>query len=285
MVAWGRSMRNFAMLVMVATLCGGAWAQKPETPLAFRDDFISALKAADPAMKIEITDTLGLKIGHELPLGSFVTLDNSYQRYLADPSHRSDIFAQMIRQVRDVLNPPPEYADAKQRLIAMPRPRDYLKGLPVAISEKDTLTSRPFVGDLILVLMIDGDERLEAVSAGRLAKLGLDTDGAFKLAAENLPKRLGELHQEKVGPILYTNAKSGIAVALLGLPDACTKSPDSQQLVLVANREYFYSVPTADKAAVDQLTNVARGMIRDGVSLSHALIECRAGVWRETPIF
>jgi hypothetical protein len=136
----------------------------------------------------------------------------------------------------------------------------------------------------MLVLMIDGDGRLETVAGQRLAKLGLDVDAAFKLAAENLPRRLGKLHEEKVDAVLYTNAESGVAVATLGLPDACTKSPASQRFVFVAAKEYFFSAAAGDKAGVAQLQQAARGMIAARESLSTVLLECRAGTWLAVPV-
>lgn len=270
----------FAFIGALA-LATPAFAQSVISSAEFRDGYIAALREADPTLKIEVVDDATVKFGRGDPLEFSTYLDRAYRDYRDDPAEKNKLINDLVR-VNIRLASGDIDAPASDRLIAMLRPLNYAPG--VADAGKDNPISRPFAGDLRVYLMMDNPETLSSVSREMLANLKLSEDQAFTLALKNLPGRLGELYIETMDDFRYVNAESGLAVATLVAPSACTTDKSSQRLVFVADRSYFLEADMSNTAGVAAVRKVARGMIRDGVSMSATLLRCSGGAWSAVPI-
>jgi hypothetical protein len=261
--------------LLVAIACIGTATAQPLSREGFRDSYIAAITQAEPWAKAvpDPSDPAVVKVTRPDAEEFTAFLDNAYRDYLNDPSELDSV---LDRHVRLGLGKSADFDAAlvKDTLVLLPRSREIL----VQAAEYDFL-HRPFVGDLIMVIMIDGKETLRYATKPDLEKLGLSTEAAFDIAASNVLTRVGRVDTENEAGIDVTGAESGLAPGLLFVPGFCAAgTPD--RTFLVADRFYFFSVPSADASARAALARVLRGMTLDGASLSTTLIECKAGVWR-----
>lgn len=271
-------MRNWVLGVVALGLAMDAQAQTQRAlPMTgFRDAFIAELKAEKPDVQAipDAADPARVRIlerpGDE-PI--VVYLDRAYSRYLDAPDQLNAVLRNLAGGAIG-LRGNPRAAAGPDRLIAMARPKTYAAGL----GKDDMLISRPVAGDLVAVLMMDDAVSLASVNDGELKRLGLSIDEAFALAAKNLPARIGKIDSQKVGDIDLVAAESGLALGLLAAPGFC-KANSEDRLYLAADRDYFFSARIDDARASAQFWFAARGIIRDGKSMSSVVIACQAGQW------
>jgi hypothetical protein len=129
------------------------------------------------------------------------------------------------------------------------------------------------------VLVIVGQDTIGYATSDTLNDLGIDRDAAFALAHKNLFVRIGPLDEVTEMGITTTGAATGLATGLLVAPGFCAAGKEDV-LVLVPDRNSFWSAPVSNASAVELLRRIARGMARSGDAMSETLLECRGGVWR-----
>lgn len=266
-------MRFLAVLFLSICLGAPALAQ-PLSRQAFRDAYVAVLKSQKPDIELQLPadDQTRLNVleNGEVDLTAF--LDNPYGDYVGDPQQLDDI---LHRHVRLLLGKSADFeAEATSTQLVVLLRADSL----LTTTNGYEFLRRPFVGDLLQVLMIDGTETLRYATPGDIERFGLTEEAAFDLARKNLRDRIGPVDTEEVQGITVFAADSGLAAGLPTLPEFCLAGQPGK-LILMAARAHFFSAPRERADVASALKDITRRMIADGASMSTTLIECQAGAW------
>lgn len=271
----GGRVRYLLVLIASLFLVGAADAQDLNRE-KFRNYYVGRLLAAEPdaVVRLDPDDPAVLHItrpGEEEPYAAF--LDNPYRDYLATPEAIEEI---VDHHARIALGRTPDFGAelTPDRLVVLVRPASMMLE-PFAAD----IIRRPFAGDLVEVLVIDGQDTIGYANKDTLEKLGLDRDAAFALAHKNLFVRMGPVDTGVESGITVTGAVSGLATGLLVAPGFCAEG-NEDVFVIVPDKNSFWSVPASDTRTVELLRRVLRGMVRRRETMSETIIECRGGVWR-----
>ena len=274
-------MKKCLVLIAALLLAAPAIAQQPMSIRDFRDAYVAALKKAAPDFAIETVDDSIVKYGKDKPPQSVAYMDRAYNDYRLDPSQRDNLIGDLVKMSLRAESGDME-AVKRDALVVMLRTLDYAQGAPSGAAAE--IIMRPFAGDLGMILMRDTPDALGTVGRSALKELGLSEDEAFAQAYKNLPVRLGKPHIETMNGFRYINAESGLAVGMLAAPGACAADKRDERVVFVADRSYYIEADLSNAQGVAAVRNVARGMIRDGASLSSTLIQCKDGKWSQIPL-
>lgn len=272
--------------MLVRSIIALAFAVSPQMAKAeavsaktFRDQLAETMLALKPGMCVKAVDDYTMHFGASAKdCESFVNIDNAYAEYQANPSEHDAIIKRYAESAVSLLSPKVQPERKPEQVVALLRPKTYTSQIP-----NDDSVSMSFAGDLNVYLMLDYVGARSLVTKKDLEKWKLSPGAAFDLARRNTRERLGQTATDIQEGIAMVSADSGLATGSLWLPDAC-KPDGPQRLILVADKEYYFSAEQTDIKAVAALKNVARGMIADGVSLSQTLLACSHGRWIEEPL-
>lgn len=267
-----------ALLLAIPAAPALAQTKMPETQ--FRDYVIARTTAKRADLKIEITGPLSFKVNE-----SAVNVGSGYSEYLNTPDHLSavaDKWSQIIIGTTSDAGMP-EKSDLEKRLVHVARNKAYLDMLKKeARGPGDAFVWRPIAGDMVAVLMVDGETTIATVTSGLLAKVGIATDEAWRLAGRNSETRLGQLQIGSVGangPVAIS-AASGLATGLLADENACASGPLADgAVVLVLDRDTFTIGRPEDPQSIGSFwayTQAARGKQQ---LASKTPMACKDGKW------
>lgn len=145
--------------------------------------------------------------------------------------------------------------------------------------------SRPFVGDLMLVYVVDMPNRVRTMNEHDRDALHLDADGLDTLARKNLQAAFPAVHLVAVdeGPLLTNDAGDDYDAALLALPSLW--QPLAHQLgSLVVTAPARNRVLASKKADVSKLREATdKAYSREEHSLSRTLFEWSPSGWKPLP--
>lgn len=259
----------FAMLALAP-----AWAQKILGPTEFRDRIAQAVSGLSPSVCVRAVDDYTLRFGpSEAECEGFINIDNGYRDYLAAPANLDAIVQRYLPIAAQIVNGPVAETNERERLVVVLRPRSYEQSVPAG-----ALVARPFLGDLMAVLMLDSPTHLTSITHERLAELSLSDDQAFELAAKNLRTRLGLVDRTQERGIEVIGAVSALISGTLWLGDGCTSNQE-ERLALLAGREYYFATDGRDADQRNFFLGFARHLIGQGDSISNTVLVCRSGHW------
>lgn len=268
-------MRYLLVLIASVWLAGAASAQELSQE-KFRDAYIARLLAMEPAATVTPDPNDVAKLGVTRPGEDDVILtflDNPYRDYLVAPEDMMEI---IDRHLRVTLGRSLDFSTAltADRLVVLARPAQMMRRPPT-----EEVVHQRFAGDLVEVLVIDGQDTIAYASNATLEELGLDRDAAFALARQNLLARVGPVDELVESGITVTSAESSLATGLLFAPGFCSAEQEDR-LVFVPDRNGFWWAPASNASAAQRLRRVASSMARAGESMSRTVLECRSGAWR-----
>jgi hypothetical protein len=267
---------RFILLLIASVFVTGAATAQELTREKFRQAYMDRVLQLEPAatVKPEAGDPLAVDVkrpGDETSYMAF--LDNAYRDHLEAPEE-TDLIIDRHARIALGLSPDSRAEVTPARLVVLARPAQMMRDPRAA-----TVVYRPFAGDLVEVLVIDGQDTIGYATNETLNDLGIDRDAAFALAHKNLFLRIGPVDEVTEMGITTTGAASGLATGLLVAPGFCVAGKEDV-LVLIRDRNAFWSAPVSNASAVELLRTIARGAARKGYTMSETIIECRGGVWR-----
>jgi hypothetical protein len=263
-------MRAMLLIAFLFGLPMQALAQGVLSPEQFRDSAAAAVRQVEPGADIEVDGPL--KLGILLPdgRGMSVPLDELYQVYLADPSSGASLATQWARMVvsRDL-----QGDEARDRIVALVRSRDMEPA-----SDNLAFTQfiiRPFIGDLVELLVIDGSESFSLVTRSRLAELGVSAEEAWRLSRINIRQRIGQARVEPfaVG-IIAISATHGLGPSALTDPAICQSADAEQRRFLVVDEE---TVLVADSRQGVDMPTLRDRLVQADATASRTILTCRQG--------
>ncbi len=267
-------MRGLILAMVLIGLAPMAMAQDVLAPEAFRDATIAAVRQHAPDAEIVTNDPLSFEVRRAGGETSTMNLDYAYSRYQSDPA----MMGQLIDRWSRIAAFGPEQAQARDRIIAVLRDRTTIERYSAAFASAprpSSLVHRPFIGDLVEVLVFDSAESIQYVTNLALEDLGVTPEEAWALAPVNLPARLGVVEEEQVATgVVVVGAASGIAPSALTFPTFCAAEESAHLQYLVPDREWYMVV---DRRTGADLTALRDLMVRTGETTSRTVMVCRDG--------
>ena len=253
------------------------------SPSDFRDAVASEIAKQHPHLCIEkpAPSTIEFGLNSQACNGAVMSTDYAYRQYLGDPRHLQTYVSGLTTVASssiEALSQKPFQPDPS-RLVVVIRPAAYTSTLGTGKAGNGGIW-RPFVGDLIAVLVQKDAELSRSLTAAQLKALGLTEPQAWNLALRNLRVQIGPLQRSAndQGAEAIT-ANSGLATSDLWLPEACVAGGPDFDAFVVARDTYFYADQRKPKAT-SMLAGYAAKLLQSGdETYSDTLISCIKGRW------
>lgn len=267
----------FIVFAFFAAGVASAYAQDLLSPREFRDAGVARIRTLAPDARVVLRDDLGVTVvrpGQAEGDGMQINFDNAYNFYRDDPSQLEFL---IDRWSRLAVDPPMERGI--DRIVSILRPQGHVDSYNQVLASAPRpmqLITRPFVGDLLQVMVFDSAEAVAYATEDQVSELGLSIEEAWILALVNIPTRMGEVEEtrvEELPGIVIVGAGNGIAPSNLIGPGFCAGA-NARNLVLVSDREGYLM---GEPAAADAFYGLADWLIRRGESASTTIMECREG--------
>lgn len=266
-------------LVLGAAACSPTIASAEGSVSEYRDRFVQRLAAEMPEVKARIVDADTVEL--IWPGGEKTEIDvaPSYEAWSQAPGERDHLLGRLVAGAKE--KGPDGLPPRADRLVAVVRSNTLLADLG---RDAGRLLTQPVAGDLIKVLAIDGDHVLRYATSEDLAALDLSEPEAWRVAGENLPKRIGPLRIEEIQGtgVLGVSAESGLAASLILNPKACgPEAPQGEdgQLIQLVDREFLALASRALPETFPAFWEFNAIVEKAGDGYSHTPITCRGGRW------
>ena len=217
----------------------------------------------------------GIRAGFSADSCDFqVYTKTAYFRYLGAPDQLDAILSEEVARVQAVMQQKATDDNFRERLVVQLRPKSFFSGL------KNPVVATRFAGDMYAVLMLDSPQTLEAVSVKQLTEQNLTEADAFQLGAANTRARMGQVVQDEFGDVSRLYSENGLISGQVWLPETCSGASVSTAYFL-----YDYNgvlrVTGDDIIGLSKLISYARNMVGNGTALSHTIVRCDSGVWKQ----
>jgi hypothetical protein len=282
----GELMSLRAVLVAFALLavsCSPRPNAQTLSPSDFRDAVASAIAKQHPQVCIEKPgpSTITFGLNRQACNAGVMSTDYVYRQYADDPLHL-EVYVRGLTTAAsssiETLNQKPFQPDPS-RLVVVIRPAVYASTLRTDKGDGGGIW-RPFVGDLIAVLVQKDAELSRSLTAAQLKSVGLTESQAWELALRNLRGQIGPLQRSAndQGAEVVT-ASSGLATSSLWLPEACSAGVPDFDAFVVTRDTYFYADQRKPEAT-SRLAGYVVQLLQSGEqTYSERLISCSNGHW------
>lgn len=249
----------------------------------FSDSVAAAIGQKHPDLCIKKHDSATIYIGRDEKACREVTISTTYvfEHYLSNPTQLrifvDGLTATANTAIESISQNLPEIESS--RIVFVIRPTAYVEYSP---NNKDLPGGvlRPFVGDLIILMVERNGEQARSLTFADLKRLGLSEDKAWTLALENVKAQIGALQTSpnSSGAEVVT-ATSGLAPSHLLLPGTCTPGGANFDAFLVSRDTYFYA-DQKSATATAMLAGYVAQLLKSGENTySNTLISCINGRW------
>jgi hypothetical protein len=264
-------LRAISVLAALAVTSCSKASNGQLTPSEFRDAVATSLSSKRHGLCMEKPDPSTIHVGREGKncREAILSTAYAYTQYLKDPTQLQPLVDKLASTA----------AFALDKGGQAPSKPDVDKNRAGGLW-------RPFVGDLILVLVENDPDKIQSLTAAELKLAGLTEDQAWKRASENLQTQIGPLQRSKnpQGAEIIT-ASSELAPSNLLLADACKSGGANFDAIIVSRDTYLYANQVVQSASAS-LTSYAEGKLKSGEEIySESLISCINGRWSASKLF
>jgi hypothetical protein len=270
----------FALLVVS---CSPQSRAQTLSPSDFRDAVASEIAKRHPDLCVEkpAPSTIAFGLDREACNGAVMSTDYAYRQYLGDPLRLQNYVGGLMAVASSAIETLSHKAfqPDPSRLAVVIRPAAYAATLHTDKGGGGGIW-RPFVGDLIAVLVQKDAELSRSLTPAQLKTLGLTEPRAWELALRNLRVQIGPLQRSAndQGAEAVT-ASSGLATSNLWLPEACSADGPDFDAFVVARDTYFYADQRKPRAT-SMLAGYAAQLLQSGEeTYSDTLMSCINGRW------
>ncbi|MBT9444265.1 MAG: hypothetical protein IV086_01050 [Hyphomonadaceae bacterium] len=269
-------------LVLVACSRPGSASAQTLSAAGFRDAVASEIVRQHPELCVEAVDENTLHLGRSRESCSEAVLNTNYvyHQYSADPTRLQTFVNGLTSTASAAIQSlgTGSFVPDRARLVMVVRPSAYRASMRATPGSPGGIW-RPFVGDLIAVVVQKDGEQSRSLTAEDLAVLRLTEEEAWNLAFTNLRAQIGALDRttNAQGAEVVT-ASSGLALSNLLLPETCRAGGGNFDAFVVDRATYFYAdqrVPSA----TSMLAGYAGQLLQTSETLSDQLISCIDGNW------
>jgi uncharacterized protein YtpQ (UPF0354 family) len=263
----GRQTTRFARLfASIACLAIGVLARAADDPSqrAFTDEYVVALRAALPGVKVESVKPLEVKV--TLPDGKSSTafLTNAYNDLQRDPSSRKAIIERQVASMVEV-SKPDEGLD-QRNIVPVIKDRAWMSETAKARQAASGGATfqhvyDDFNEDLVVVYAEDRPTNTHYFEEAALKKAGVERKDLRELAKENLRRILPDLEREEIGGVSLLSAGGDYDASLLLFDEIWTGDllkVKGEIVVAVPARNVLLFAPANDPARVEELEALVR---------------------------
>ncbi len=243
-------------------------------PQAFGNLLLQEMSQTLPDLRYEpIEDDFGVMVS--MPGTDFqgqAYFGNVYQAYLKQPDQLDDLIANYIHTLAQAAAAQAPQDTDIEKLVVLLRPQAYIE---VA---GDELITRPFTGDMCMVLMEDSSTSLRSIKAEDLSPIGLTEEDAFERALENLHHMIGPLTTEDLSGMKFVTAESGLALGQPILEARQTNAPP--KAIFIHDRNAYFEVTLDTPEAGEMLLQYADALMAREETFSNMVLFFEEGEWR-----
>ena len=279
MMAW----RWIAGVLAALVLSGAAFATEPESIEDFRAAYIAALNEASPGVQVEVVSSFTLAVTPQGGTASTVILDNVYSEYRRSPGARQDLIG---RHVRLILTEPTAGQQVNQGdLVLLVRSQAYVSEAQQTAAA--TLITRPFAGDMVLVLALNRPESFHMPPAADIRRaITTDERMLWRIAIANTRRLAGRYEftpVEGVEGVLYLQPAESLGPSVL-LDEALWGRPQIRALgpevVVLLLRSGVVLTGAANAAGLEMMQRMSQATADELPLLSPQLfVRGRRGAW------
>ncbi len=278
-MALGKWIGRVAVSLVVLGLAGPAWAGAMSR-IEFRLEVRDAIHRLAPKARIEMVgdDTLRVTPPKSKPDdGSSIFIGNAYERYLNQPDALEAIVDQMARTA---LTAGESAAIKPESLVILIRPVDYVTqpGL-----DKIKFLTRPFAGDFIEIIAVDGAETFQMTAADKVTPLFPDEASAWARAEDNTRAKMGRLEIETLEPGVWTvTNESSLALNFVDQPDAWKAhgvTMTGDPVAVFMQRNLLLLADSGDKERLERVAMFVHQIAGDPEVISTTIFTRHNGVW------
>ncbi|MEO0872057.1 MAG: hypothetical protein AAFY19_08895 [Pseudomonadota bacterium] len=273
-------MRRLTLLLLII-LGAPAAALAQMGALEFEKTFEAAFEERYPGQDLEKMGPFSFEVrgGDAGDVEFKVNIERAYEEYLFDPSNLESVLAKWLVIGDDLLA---EFdSNLADSLVAMPRPRAYLEYLKTEVPEGELPLYRDFVGDLVVILMVNSEDYLRGANLEDLETTGLAPDQAWQRAYGNAPKIMGQVSREfdREYSVMLTQADSALIAAKIADPDFCSSDdPLASEHILLLDRDLIASSRGGSEKAVLVFWIVFGQPLAEGALFSNTPFVCENGM-------
>jgi hypothetical protein len=278
-MAFERLMGRISVGLILLAFASPTWAgvmSKGEFRMELRD----AIVRLAPKAKVKMVDEDTLRVvppGSKPKDGSSVFVGNAYERYLNQPDALETIIGQMARTA---LENDKLAAATQDNLVVLIRPIDYITQPSF---EKIKFLTRPFAGDFIQIVAVDGEETFQMIAADQITPLFADEAAAWARAEANTRMKMGRMEIDTLEPGVWTitNASS-LALNFVNQPDTwrihgVTMTGDP--VAVFSQRNLLLLADGGDKDRLKRVATFVDQIAGDPEIISTTLFIRHDGVW------
>jgi hypothetical protein len=278
-MAFGRWTGRIVIGLILFAFAGSAWAgvmSKAEFRMELRD----AIVRLAPKAKVKMVDEDTLRVvppGSKPKDGSSIFVGNAYDRYLNDPDALETIVGQMARMA---LEDDKFAAVTQDNLIVLIRPIDYVTQPGF---EKIKFLTRPFAGDFIQIIAVDGAETFQMVAADQITPVFPSEAAAWAQAEANTRMKMGRMEINTLEPGVWTiTNESSLALNFVNQPDTwklhgVTMTGDP--VAVFSQRNLLLLADGGDKDRLKRVATFVDQLAGDPEIISTTLFTRHDGVW------
>jgi hypothetical protein len=272
-------MARIGVVFMAFALAGPALAgvmSKAEFRLELRDAIVKLSPKAKVAFEGE--DTLRVVQPGAKPEDAFsLYVGNAYERYLNDPEVLETIVGQMARTT---LAANASASVTRESLVVLIRPIDYVSQPNF---QKIKFLTRPFAGDFIEIIAVDGEETFQMTPADQVTPLFPDEAAVWERAEANTRAKMGRMKIETLEPRVWmiTN-DSSLALNFVNQPDTwkihgVTMTGDP--VAVFSQRNLLLLADGGDKDRLERVAKFVDQLAGDPEIISTTMFTRHNGVW------
>lgn len=278
-MAVGRWMGRLAVGLMMFASAGPAWAGEMSRA-EFRLELRDAIVKLAPKAKVEMVDDDTLRVvppGSKPKDGSSIFIGNAYDRYLNQPDALETIVGQMARLALEK----DQFAKVTQdNLVVLIRPVDYVTQPGF---EKFKFLTRPFAGDFIQLIAVDGKETFQMTDADQIRSLFPDDEAAWARADANTREKMGRMEIDTLEPGVWSiTNQSSLALNFVNQPDTWTThgvTMTGDPVAVFSQRNLLLLADGGDKDRLERVATFVDQIAGDPEIISTTLFIRHDGVW------
>lgn len=261
-----------------------AAAQQMLTRREFVDAAIATIQRAEPDARFERRGELGLFVQDAVIPEATLNLNTAYDEYRANPSALTEILGRWTR----IATHPPEDIQHAERLVVVLRPRAMVEQFARESAEMRVrhnrppteLVWRPFVGDLVEVILFHGEELDQFAMVESLAQLNLTPEAAWALAPTNLSSLLGPVEPVGVNGaqhLVIIRDGNDLASSALLNPGFCATPQGPTFIFLLLSPSAYVTANRSEPAAMREFWAFHRQLVGDRATMSETPFACEGG--------
>jgi uncharacterized protein YtpQ (UPF0354 family) len=273
-------------LSSLRSLFGGKPAEPPMDTAAFTEEVARRVRAAVPAMDVQVTADLELGINLTDDGGNRAFLDNAYQMYRGEsPKNRDDLIDRFVRSFAEAAKGLERSRDA---IIPIVKDRGWLEEirqsmLRMGVEKPQDKVYEDINDDIVVVYAIDTPSNIAYIDPESLLELGVEREELRALAVRNLRGLLPRIEVHHGDLVSMITADGNYEASLLLFPDLWEREREKLRgdpVAAVPARDLLLFADSANAEAIARLGQLAAKMRQEATyALTEKLFVLRDGRW------